>query len=238
MNKTIKITFHQLLWYFVIFSIIGLLLETIFCYITSGIIESRKGLLWGPFCPVYGVGAAILIILLNKVDTNNCFKLFIYGFLIGSILEYIMSYVLESIYSIRFWDYTYTGNSINGRICILYSLFWGILSIFLLKVAKPNIDKLINKIPKSIEKKLDIFVTIFFILNVIVTIWAIQTYENRATEIYNGTYNSEVNNITPQNSIIKNIEKKHFTNERMKKTFPNLRIKDKEGQEIWIKTII
>lgn len=238
MNKTVKITFHQLLWYFVIFSIIGLLLETIFCYITSGIIESRKGLLWGPFCPVYGVGAAILIILLNKVDTNNCFKLFIYGFLIGSILEYIMSYVLESIYSIRFWDYTYTGNSINGRICILYSLFWGILSIFLLKVAKPNIDKLINKIPKSIEKKLDIFVTIFFILNVIVTIWAIQTYENRATEIYNGTYNSEVNNITSQNSIIKSIEKKHFTNERMKKTFPNLRIKDKEGQEIWIKTII
>lgn len=238
MNKTIKITFHQLLWYFVIFSIIGLLLETIFCYITSGIIESRKGLLWGPFCPVYGVGAAILIILLNKVDTNNGFKLFIYGFLVGSILEYIMSYVLESIYSIRFWDYTYTGNSINGRICILYSLLWGILSIFLLKVAKPNIDKLINKIPKSIEKKLDIFVTIFFILNVIVTIWAIQTYENRATEIYNGTYNSEVKNITPQNSIIKNIEKKHFTNERMKKIFPNLRIKDKEGQEIWIKTII
>lgn len=238
MNKTIKITFHQLLWYFVIFSIIGLLIETIFCYITSGIIESRKGLLWGPFCPVYGVGAAILIILLNKVDTNNCFKLFIYGFLIGSILEYIMSYVLESIYSIRFWDYTYTGNSINGRICIVYSLFWGILSIFLLKVAKPNIDKLINKIPKSIEKKLDIFVTIFFILNVIVTIWAIQTYENRATEIYNGTYNSEVNNITSQNSIIKSIEKKHFTNERMKKIFPNLRIKDKEGQEIWIKTII
>lgn len=238
MDKTKKITFHQLLWYFIIFSIIGLLIETIFCYITSGIIESRKGLLWGPFCPVYGVGAAMLIILLNKVDTNNNFKLFIYGFLIGSILEYIMSYVLEAIYSIRFWDYTYTGNSVNGRICILYSLFWGILSIFLLKVAKPSIDKLINKIPKTIEKKLDIFVTIFFILNVMVTVWAIQTYENRAVKIYNGTYDSEFNNIVPQNSIIKNIEERRFTNERMKKTFPNLRIKDKDGQEIWIKTII
>mgnify|MGYP005763696749 FL=1 len=229
-----KLTFHQILWYFIIFSTIGLLIETIFCYFTSGIVESRKGLLWGPFCPVYGVGAAILIILLNKVNTNNYFKLFIYGFLIGSLLEYIMSYVLEAVYSIRFWDYTYTGNSINGRICILYSLFWGILSIFLLKVAKPAIDKLIEKIPKSIEKKLDIFVTIFFILNAIVTVWAISTYENRATEIYNGTYN----NTSPKNSIIKNIEEKHFTNERMKKTFPNLRIKDKDGKEIWIKTII
>lgn len=103
-----KLTFHQILWYFIIFSTIGLLIETIFCYFTSGIVESRKGLLWGPFCPVYGVGAAILIILLNKVNTNNYFKLFIYGFLIGSLLEYIMSYVLEAVYSIRFWDYTYT----------------------------------------------------------------------------------------------------------------------------------
>lgn len=238
MDKTKKITFHQLLWYFIIFSIIGLLIETVFCYITSGVIESRKGLLWGPFCPVYGVGAAILIILLNKVDASSNFKLFIYGFLIGSILEYIMSYVLEAIYSIRFWDYTYTGNSINGRICTLYSLFWGILSIFLLKVAKPNIDKLINRIPKRVEKKLDMFIIIFFILNSIVTVWAIQTYENRAFEIYNGTYNNEYTNITQKNSIIKNIEEKRFTNERMKKTFPNLRIKDKDGKEIWIKTII
>lgn len=234
MDTTKKLTFHQILWYFIIFSIIGLLLETLFCYFTAGIIESRKGLLWGPFCPVYGVGAAILIILLNKVDTNKYFKLFIYGFLIGSILEYLMSYVLEAMYSVRFWDYTYTGNSINGRICILYSLFWGILSIFLLKVAKPVIDKLIDKIPKSIEKKLDIFVTIFFILNAIVTMWAIRSYENRAAEIYNGTYNSA----PTENSVMRKIEEKHFTNERMKKTFPNLRIKDEEGNEIWIKTII
>ena len=145
-----------------------------------------------------------------------------------------MSYVLEAIYSIRFWDYTYTGNSINGRICIIYSLFWGILSIFLIKIAKPIIDKLIDKIPKKIEKKLDIGVTVFFVLNVIVTVWAIRTYENRASEIYNGVYN----NISTDNSVIKRIEDKQFTNERMKKTFPNLRIKDKDGKEIWIKTII
>ena len=65
MEETKKLNFHQILWYFIIFSIIGLLIETLFCYSTSGVIESRKGLLWGPFCPVYGVGAVILIILLN-----------------------------------------------------------------------------------------------------------------------------------------------------------------------------
>ena len=54
MNKE-KITVHQLIWYIVIFSIVGLLIETTYGYITTGVIESRKGLILGPFCPIYGV---------------------------------------------------------------------------------------------------------------------------------------------------------------------------------------
>ena len=70
-NKKQTITFKQILWYFIIFSIIGLIIETIFCYITTGVLESRKGLIWGPFCPVYGVGAVILILLWKmKRDIN------------------------------------------------------------------------------------------------------------------------------------------------------------------------
>ena len=238
MDKTKKITFHQLLWYFIIFSIIGLLIETIFCYITSGIIESRKGLLWGPFCPVYGVGAAMLIILLNKVDTNNNFKLFIYGFLIGSILEYIMSYVLEAFYGIRFWDYTYTGKDINGRICTIYSIFWGFLSILLMKGIKPFIDKIINKIPKKMGKILEIVITVFLVIDVLATIWAIHTYETRAIQNY---YHEEITIEEDTNWLIQlknKIENEYFTNDFMKKTFPNLRTKDKEGNELWVREII
>ncbi|MFQ8989023.1 MAG: putative ABC transporter permease, partial [Intestinibacter sp.] len=108
MEKENRLTIHQIFWYLVIFSIIGLIIETIYGYATTGILESRKGLIWGPFCPVYGVGAVVLILLLNHVDQKNYFKLFIYGFLIGAASEYIMSYVLEAFYGIRFWDYTYT----------------------------------------------------------------------------------------------------------------------------------
>ncbi|HBC85250.1 MAG TPA: hypothetical protein DCZ30_07690, partial [Clostridiales bacterium] len=57
-----KVSIHQLFWYFIIFSIIGLFIETMYCYITTGVLESRKGLIWGPFCPVYGVGASLLFI--------------------------------------------------------------------------------------------------------------------------------------------------------------------------------
>ena len=63
MENSKKISIHDLFWYFLIFSVIGLILETVYCYITSGVIESRKGLLWGPFCPVYGVCGAFLFFI-------------------------------------------------------------------------------------------------------------------------------------------------------------------------------
>ncbi len=238
MEKENKLTIHQIFWYLVIFSIIGLIIETIYGYATTGILESRKGLIWGPFCPVYGVGAVVLILLLNHVDQKNYFKLFIYGFLIGAVSEYIMSYMLEAFYGIRFWDYTYTGKDINGRICTIYSVFWGFLAILLMKVIKPLIDKLINKIPKKIGKILEIGITIFLIIDVLVTIWAIHTYETRALKNY---YHEEITIEEDANWLIQlknKIENEYFTNDFMKKTFPNLRTKDKEGNELWIREII
>ena len=73
MEETKKLNFHQILWYFIIFSIIGLLIETLFCYFTSGVIESRKGLLWDLFVLCMELETVILIILLNSVDTNKYF---------------------------------------------------------------------------------------------------------------------------------------------------------------------
>ena len=238
MEKENRLTIHQIFWYLVIFSIIGLIIETIYGYATTGILESRKGLIWGPFCPVYGVGAVVLILLLNHVDQKNYFKLFIYGFLIGAASEYIMSYVLEAFYGIRFWDYTYTGKDINGRICTIYSVFWGFLAILLMKGIKPHIDKLISKIPKKIGKILEIGVSIFLVIDVLVTIWAIHTYETRALKNY---YHEEITIEEDANWFIQlknKIENEYFTNDFMKKTFPNLRTKDKEGNELWIREII
>ena len=83
MKKEEKVTIHQLFWYFLIFSIVGIIIETVYCYATTGVLESRKGLLWGPFCPVYGISAAILILCLNRYKDKNIFALFIYGFIAG-----------------------------------------------------------------------------------------------------------------------------------------------------------
>lgn len=222
-----KELFFQIFWYFTIFSVIGLAIETLYCYLTTGVLESRKGLLWGPFCPVYGVGATIIICLLDKYRENG-WKLFFYGIILGGVIEYILSYILEAIYGIRFWEYSYLVNNLNGRICITYSIFWGILSIFLIKGVKPKIDILLEKIPY--KNRITKLLFVFFIINVFVTIWGINTYESRVRK--------GPNNIEKQNSIINKIEDNYFTNERMMKNFPNLRIITQEGEEVFIRELI
>jgi len=234
MKKEEKLTIHNIFWYFFIFSIAGIIIETAYCYITTGVIESRKGLLWGPFCPVYGVSAAILILFLYKYQNKNILQLFIYGFMIGSIAEYILSFGLEVVYGIRFWDYGYTKINLNGRICLQYSIYWGILSIILIKLIKPIIDKIINKIPIKLRNIAEIILILFFIINCIFTIWGIQTYQNRV--VHGKVNQTETNNILIQ--LQQKVENEYFTNERMSKTFPNLRTKDEKGNEIWIRTLI
>lgn len=224
-----KITLKQVLWYFIIFSIIGLILETLFCYITTGVIESRKGLIWGPFCPVYGVGATILIMLLDTYK-DSILKLFLSGAIIGNIIEYCLSYILEAIYGIRFWDYGYLDLNINGRICTKYSIFWGILAIVLIKIIKPNIDKIINKIPEN--KKLNIIIIIVIAIDTLATVWAIKAYQNRVIEDY---YNIENNK---KNEILYKTEQILFPNKKMKNTFPNLRYMDANKKEYYIKNMI
>lgn len=224
-----KITLKQIIWYSIIFSIFGLIIETLFCYLTTGVLESRKGLIWGPFCPVYGVGATILIILLDKYK-NNSIKLFLIGSIAGNIIEYGLSYLLEAMYGTRFWDYSYLDWNLNGRICIKYSIFWGILAILLIKLIKPQIDKIINKIPDS--KILNIIMIILIIIDCGATVWAINTYQNRVVQNY---FNVEVKK---QNNIKQFIEDKLFSNEIMKKTFPNLRYIDENGTQYYLKDMI
>ncbi|MCI9246832.1 MAG: putative ABC transporter permease [Clostridia bacterium] len=228
-----KINIHQIFWYFILFSILGLIIETIYGYYSMGVWESRKGLLWGPFCPVYGVGAIFLIFLLNQVDQKSYFKLFFYGALIGAATEYILSYGLEAIYGATFWDYSYTKIHINGRICVSFSISWGILAIILMKWIKPLIDKLIDRINLKIKASTEIGIFLFLVVDAIVTVWAIHIYETRAVKQY---YQEEMqySNI----SWIRKIEEDYFTNERIQRTFPNLRTKDREGNQYFIRDLI
>ena len=234
MKQNKEVSIHYLFWYFLIFSILGLIIETVYCLVTSNTLESRKGLIWGPFCPIYGVCGALIIYILSKLNCKTVIKLFFAGFLFGSVAEYILSYGLEAIYGMRFWNYDYLQFNLNGRICLLFSIYWGILSIVLIKFVKPFIDKVLDRIKPHKRNIIELGIFIFLCIDCLVTIWGIQTYQNRV--VYGKTYTPQSNNIISQ--VRATIENNYFTNERMSRIFPNLRIKMEDGEEIWISTLI
>lgn len=229
-----KLTIHHMFWYFLIFSVLGLIIETLYCFVSTGVLESRKGLIWGPLCPVYGVCGTFLIYILYKLDCKNTMEIFIAGFIFGSISEYFLSFVLEAVYGTRFWNYEYLEFNLNGRIGLMFSLYWGILSILIMKLIKPTIDKSIDKISEKKKAFWEIGIFIFLCIDCIMTIWGIKTYQNRV--LYNKTYLVKDNDVLSK--IRSNIENNYFTNERISRNFPNLRIKNEKGEEVWIKTIL
>lgn len=233
-NEEKKLTIHHLFWYFLIFSVVGLLLETLYCFISVGVLESRKGFIWGPLCPVYGVCGTALIWILDKLKYKKSIQLFAAGFILGSITEYILSYVLEAIYGIRFWNYEYLRFNINGRISLIFSIYWGALSVILMKIAKPLIDKFVDKIKPNRKIVIELGIFIFLVIDCLVTVWGIQTYQNRI--LYDIVYKTDSDHFLLK--LRENIENNYFTNEKMSITFPNLRVRTEDGQEVWIKTLI
>lgn len=229
--KILGISIHEILWYFILFSIAGLILETVYCYQTTGILESRKGLIYGPFCPIYGVGAVFLIVLLNNYK-DNPIKLFLYGILLGSILEYVLSFALEALYGTRFWEYSYLRFNLNARISLVYSLFWGILAIFLIRWLKPLVDKIIDKLTNKLTLTIETIVVSFLVFDLFATIYSISIYKTKAMNKY---YNLPPE---PYNKLETFINNKIFPNNYMKKSFPNLRFIDSNGNEVYIRDVL
>lgn len=245
-KKIFGFTIWRLLVYFIIYSIVGFLVETVFGLITKGVLESRKSFLYGPFCSIYGLGAIIMIVSLQKYNKNN-YTLFIAGFVIGSIVEYIISLVGEMIFHIKWWDYSNETFNINGRICVTFSIFWGLLAIYLMSHFNPLVDKMINKIKTKIDLKylkiLVVVIMVFIIFDLLITGYALKIFFARL--IYNNNLNLENSNYyisqyekVNENEQLKEFTNKFFSNKKMLKTFPNLKVKTLDDEIIFIKDVL
>lgn len=150
------ISIRYLLLYFLIYAIIGWLLETAFAIVTLGHFVKR-GFLYGPLCPIYGYGAVILISFLKKYKTKP-FKLFLYSAIVFSIFEYVAGFALDALFSTRWWDYTNDFLNLNGRISIFYSFAWGIAALIFIHFIHPFVEKIVKKILKKFPNNIQIIV--------------------------------------------------------------------------------
>ena len=227
--------------YFIIYSVIGYIIETVFGMVTKGVIESRQSFLYGPFCAIYGLGAVVMILSLKYFNKNHN-TLFVGGFIVGSIVEYIVSWYGDVFLNVKWWDYSNMPLNINGRICVFFSLFWGFLAIYLMGYANPRVDKLINKIKSKISiNKLKIITTIiilFMAVDCIITGIAIKLFMIRKVHEYdlkvsNKQEIEEEYSVIYKNDKIDEFIMRYFGDKKMIKTFPNLKTQDENGNMLY-----
>ena len=231
----------RLLVYFVVYSFIGFFIETIYGMFTKGLIESRQSFLYGPFCAIYGLGAIIMILFLQFFNKNNN-RLFFGGFIIGSIIEYLVSLFGELMLHVKWWDYSDMPFNLNGRICVFFSIFWGFLGIYLMSYMNPKIDKIIEYVKSKCNFKVlkitTITVVAFLVADCAITVYALAMFFTRIVHENNlNVANKEVIDLEYE-KIYSNPKKvaiieKLFNDKKMIKTFPNLKMQDLDGTIIY-----
>ena len=159
-------------WLFIIGSILGYIFEMIVVLFQKGYFESRQGLIYGPFTPVYGIGAIIYYLVLNQVKTRNKLKIFFITMILGGATEYISSFIQEKAFGTISWDYSYLMFNLNGRTSLLHCTYWGIAGVLYVTFIEPLIEKLRLIIDTKSLKIITIFVSIFMIFNIQISCFA------------------------------------------------------------------
>lgn len=131
--------------YFILYAFLGWVCEDLYCGIPKKKFINR-GFFYGPYCPIYGVGALLVLYPLLFVKQYPIL-VFILGMLITSVLEYITSWIMEALFKTRWWDYSKRFLNINGRVCLLNSTLFGMMSIVVVYIVHPIIQDIVQDIP-------------------------------------------------------------------------------------------
>lgn len=168
-EKTSKDIIIEYIIYFFFYAFLGWIMEVIYALFIHGHFVNR-GFLFGPICPIYGFGAIILIMTTKKLYKRPVLK-FIIATVSFTVFEYLVSLILEMLFGLRWWDYTNDFLNIQGRVSLLYSIFWGVIGVIVLEKIHPFIQNKLQNITKGNTNKLEhiICLSLIFILLIDVT---------------------------------------------------------------------
>lgn len=171
-------------------------------------LRDHRGVIYGPFNPLYGFGITFIIYLLGR-NKRHPAKTFLYGALLGGLIEYVASFLLEMLLGAKSWDYSHQLWNINGRTSIPYMIFWGFGMMILMHIVYPWISKVIEKIPRKLGNFLVKFFVIFLSIDMIISWTALgrQVLRNKGYEPF---------------TIIGEFYDKVYTDEFLKKIYVNM----------------
>ena len=202
---------------FFVYSVIGYLLEIISVSRIEKKIVISRGYLIGPYLPIFGCGAIIMISCLNQYREDYV-VLFVMSLVICCLLEYLTSFVMEKIFNIRWWDYSNKKFNINGRVCLENGLLFGIGGVVIVHFFNPMLVRIILSFPKTFICFLGciIFVVMFFD-------FVLSSYIIWRLKVDFHTYTEKDATAKVRQEIFASLRKYHYFHQRLFKAFPNVR---------------
>lgn len=210
-------TFFHILAYFVIYSFLGWMLESIVRTICERKIINT-GFLIGPFCPIYGFGAIIMILFLDGFK-NNMVLLFFISVIVLTLWEYIVGVLLEKLFHTRYWDYSNHKFNYKGRICLTNSIEWGILGVLFINYIHPFIIGILRYINFTYVAIISCVIAFILLVDAIISVIKVKNIKTTMEKIEN------INEQIKQKLIELKDKEKTSANENMQNLINNLKLR-------------
>ena len=219
----IELDFFNLFWVFVVCSVLGLIIEVVYhmVVVDPGVYQDRAGLLYGPFSPIYGVGAVLMTVALNRFWRANPVVIFLVSAVIGGLFEAAVSLFMQFGFGAVAWDYS--GSTIfglfpdpvavvfGGRTSTLFMCMWGALGFVWIKLCLPWMLKLINLIPWQARYSLTTLCAALMLVNGVMTLEALDCWFERLSGI-------------PQTTPVEEFYAEHYDDAYMANRFQSMTI--------------
>lgn len=170
---------YWVFWLFLIAGFAGDLIEVAFWLVTRGELISRSSLLYGPFSIVWGAGAVLLTLVFHRMDDQSAARIFMTGTVLGGAYEYICSWLQEVFFGACFWDYRHLPLNLNGRVNLVFCLFWGAAAIVWVRLAYPALVGLVGRIPRQTGRRVAAMAAVFLLCSTVVSAAALCRMDQR-----------------------------------------------------------
>ena len=227
----IKLNFFNMFWVFTVCCVLGLVLEVIWhmVVVEPGVYQDRAGLLFGPFSPIYGFGALLMTIALNRFYRANPLIIFCVSAVIGGAFEFLVSWFMQTSFGAVAWDYT--GSMLfgaipdpvaalaGGRTSTFFGCLWGILGLVWIRLCLPRLLKLINLIPWKMRYSFTAVCTTLMVVNGVMTLQALDCWFERLSGV-------------ESTSAAEDFYAKYFDNDFMEHRFQSMTIHPNDSSRV------
>ena len=178
-RRFIDATFTNLLWIFLITSVIGLVGETLVSWPIDGELRRRFGLLWGPFSPIYGLGAVLITVALNNLRQSRTVVLFLVASVVGSSLEFVGGWFWKNFFGVLAWSYQGQPFNLFGYTSLGMACCWGVIGVVWMKFALPIVMRAIDGLGRLTSKPVTAAISAFLAVDIAMTFVTINCWFDR-----------------------------------------------------------